>query len=157
MILETMSRLATCLCKTLEDEGRPTNFCGVIPGDSPVASYGGERDGDCGMAWVRLMTANMASGIGVPNENPGNCGAELGIEVEVGTLRCIDVDVDYPSDAELLAQTEQQTKDAEAIIRAIACCSSFNRSDFILGGYTPMGPMGGYLGGSWSVRLVARP
>jgi len=154
-----MVRLATCLCSVLTEAGRPTCFCGVIPGDAPVASYSGEcSNGDCGMAWVRLTTAYMANGVGQTADlTPGNCSKELGVDLEIGVLRCIDVEVESPPAAELLAQTEVQTKDAEAIIRALACCDAISSKDFILGGYTPMGPMGGYLGGMWQVRMIAVP
>lgn len=157
LLLPTLESLASCLCAQIERDGSvPTCFCGVIPGDAAVGDYAGDCSTACGMAWVRLMTVYPATVVGVPNEAAGNCSATIGLEIEVGILRCLSIpeDGEPPSAGELLAVTDLQTRDAMSIWRAITCCDAINVRDSILSAYQPMGPMGGLVGGAYTVRTM---
>jgi hypothetical protein len=156
-VFERLTDLAACLCAQIEaDGGPPTCFCGVIPGDAAVGDYAGDCDEKCGMAWVRLIMAYPATGVGAPDETVGNCSASLGFDVEVGILRCIDVPEDgsAPPAEEQVATTQLQVADMMTMWRAINCCEALPNKDFILGAYQPMGPLGALVGGNFTLRTV---
>ena len=160
MIYERLTALAECLCSQITEDGSPpTCFCGVVPGDQRgvAAQVAGDCDVECGMAWVRLTTAYPASGVDLPNETVGNCSAGMGYEVEIGILRCIsigDSSGNLPTSAELLAATDLQIKDMLTMWRAVNCCTAFGSKDFRLGTYTPAGPSGGLVGGTWTLAMA---
>lgn len=155
---DLLTTLAACLCEQIDkSDDPPTCFCGVIPGDVAVGEYAGDCDDVCGMAWVRLVSAYPATGVGVPNDTVGNCSASLGMDIELGIMRCHPVHEDGSgmTDGELAEVTRLQTSDMMTMWRAVVCCDALNTKDYILSGYTPMGPMGGLVGGAFTVRTVA--
>jgi hypothetical protein len=117
--------------------------------------YSGDCGDDvCGMAWVRLVAVYPSTVIGVPSEEPGNCSKAIGMDVEIGILRCVSVSDDQgnpPDPTDLQANAALQVADAMALRKAAACCAP--EKDFILGGYTPVGPAGGLVGGTWAMSL----
>lgn len=156
-ISDRLTALAACLCAQIEQDGLPgTCFCGVIPGEAAVAEYGGDCSDKCGMAWVRLGAMYPATGLGALDETPNNCSASLGFDIEIGIMRCIRVpEPEYPlTPAELSEATSLQADDALTMWRAVLCCEAIPNKDIMLTGYSPMGPMGGMIGGTWGVRTV---
>lgn len=152
-VFAKMQAIATCLCAQIETDGLPTPcFCGVIPGEAAVFDYIDGCDNECGMAWVRLDTAQPTTGIGIVNETLNNCGSEVGFQVEVGIVRCFPIpeDGNPPTEAEYLEGAELQVADMLCMRRALACCDI---GDFILDAYTPIGPDGMVLGGLWQATL----
>lgn len=154
-IADVLIALASCLCEQIQtDESPAPCFCGVIPGDSAIQEYAGDCDGDgCGMAWVRLVTSYPSATVGQAVTTQGNCGANIGADVEIGIMRCISAE-EVPNEAELLESFDQQMKDMETMRRALLCCSTLNSKDFILGSYRPTGPIGGLVGGTWTIYLA---
>jgi hypothetical protein len=159
-ISDMLAELATCLCAQIVEDGSPeTCFCGVLAGETVIADYTGEcaDGGPCGQAWVRLITAYPASGVGLLDETPGNCGSELGIDIEVGILRCFpspDEDGSAPTADEMLAAAFQQHQDILTLHRAIYCCNAISSKDAVVSSYTPMGPLGGLYGGRLTVMVT---
>lgn len=154
---DTLEALATCLCAQIQTDGSPTPcFCGVVPGDGVALSYMGNCDDRDGIAWVRLNTIYPASGVGSQNTRPGNCGSEIGADIELGIMRTypIGANGEPPDEPELLAISHQQTIDALTMIRAVSCCSAIRKNDTILGAYTPAGPLGGAVGGAFLINIV---
>jgi uncharacterized repeat protein (TIGR04076 family) len=153
------TKLASCLCAELAASGGPEPcFCGVLAGDSVAYDYCSPCQGDqCGMAWVRLasiipMPSNTAnSGLTLP----GRCAPALVGIFEVGVLRCaptLTEDGQLPDMAVQLAAAELQASDMAAAGRAAACCFTDGRI-VTVGEWSPAGPIGGCLGGSWSVSV----
>lgn len=157
-LFETLTNLATCLCAQIEADGGPEPcFCGVIPGDAAVPSYAGNCQDQCGMAWVRLMSSYPSSGVGNVNSLPGNCASEADAVIEVGLVRCMpqgNAFGDGPTPADLLAAADLQMAGLQTMKTAIVCCPGYSSKDWVLGGYTPLGPTGGLVGGTWTVTLV---
>lgn len=160
-IQELLTDLAACLCVTLEDWGLPTPcFCGVLPGQIVALDYfGGCEDDACGdgMAWVRMAGLYPAAAVGVPQQISGNCDASLGLDLEIGVMRCISAgenDGSPVSPQELADAAFQQSQEALAMRAAVACCSPLTSKQYILGIYTPYGPEGGMVGGTWSAVVV---
>lgn len=158
LLYQRLFDLADCLCAQIEtDERPPVCFCGVIPGEAVIADgIDGCADGLCGIAWVRLVSAQHVVGVGVRDERAGNCGSEVGMEVELGILRCYPINEDGSplSIEEQAAAAEVQFMDTDTICRAVMCCPSLQSKDFIMRGYTPMGPLGGVVGGYWTISMV---
>jgi hypothetical protein len=146
--------LAACLCAAIEDpdNGVPgVCFCGVWPGAQVVAQYAGDCNDVCGMAWVRLSNYYPASGVGIINNQLGNCSAGMGIEFEVGILRCMSVGDEQgggPTPEELTEAAQLQIADMQVMWQAILCCDAFDARSSIIGPYTPNGPQGGMVGGT---------
>lgn len=158
-VTEAMTLLAACLCNQIrEDESPEPCFCGILPGDSAVGDYAGTcPEGPCGMAWARLITSYPSKGVGLVDEGVGNCGNELGFDVEIGILRCFPYNEDPeqpPTAEEMLAAAEQQHKDMLTMQRAVYCCEAVPNKGSILSTYTPSGPLGGLYGGTFMVMMV---
>jgi hypothetical protein len=148
--------LATCLCAEIADHPvtPPVCFCGVLPGEEVAYDWAGDCETACGMAWVRLVTAYPSTVIGEATGTPGNCGSMIGMDVEVGIMRCIpgmDDAGNPPSSDDLLAASLWQWEDMTTMRRAILCCTG--SKDFLLGAYVPIGPQGGLVGGAWTVSM----
>lgn len=156
-VQDTLEQLAACLCAQIITDGSPgVCFCGLVPGEAVALDYLGDcPDGLCGMAWTRLITAYPATILGTPSLEPGNCAIGLGLDIELGIARCASMpatDGTPPSDAQLLADTQQQVADMETMRRAVLCCNE--GIDWILTNYTAQGPQGGLVGGSWVVSTI---
>lgn len=148
--------LATCLCAEIEDHPVTPKvcFCGVVPGEEVSFDYSGDCETACGMAWVRLLGAYPSAVIGEATNVPGNCGSMLGMDVEIGIIRCVqgmDEQGNPPSADALLESAMWQWEDMATIRRAVLCCSG--SKDFLLGAYVPIGPQGGLVGGAWTVSM----
>lgn len=149
--------LAACIQTTFTEDGRPgVCFNGVVPGDGMAADWAGDcGDGPCGMTWVRPALIYPSSTIGVQDQNPGNCGAGLGLDIEVGVLRCTNV---FVEDAEIEQAESLETSltlmaDMLSLRKAIMCCTALPTKEIILGAWQPMGPLGLMVGGAWTVYV----
>lgn len=159
VLYATMAALAECLCGQIKD---PANgvpdvcSCGIVPGDNMAP---GLMDGNCaitcGQAWVRMVGAYPMKGVGQPDTSLGNCGAQVGADVELGIVRCIDVGDERGTPPEvLLAAAQLQYADALVMRKAVLCCDAVPFRDTIMGNYTPLGPAGGMVGGQWLISIA---
>jgi len=159
-VFERLTALATCLCAEIQD---PANgvpdvcFCGIVPGEAALGEYAGDCDTKCGMAWIRLVSVYPSNAVGVTVSTAGNCAHGLGMNVEMGMMRCISVGDDQgngPTPAELLDASELQIADALLMHRALYCCDAIPGRDVILGPYQSLGPQGGLIGGSYGISMA---
>lgn len=128
----------------------------LYPGDSVPLDYA-----DCGgMAWVRLVDAGPT--ISFPNTDvtADSCHWSLAFQVEMGVMRPSPIpenvmnSAELPDDAENTAAAKRQLQDMMAMHRALLTA----RDDIDLmapGRYTPVGPVGGTVGGTWAVTVGA--
>lgn len=155
-----LTELASCLCQALTDRGRPdTCFCGVIGGAIVPLDYCATCEEKCGMAWVRLVSVEEAQ-FGITENATGlggnPCAAPLQATIEVGVTRCaptMDDNGEPPTMADQLAAAEGQTADMMAALYAIRCCYE-PLGDVVVGTWTPIGPDGVCMGGSWSITVT---
>lgn len=150
-----LTDLATCLCAQILTDGLPpVCVCGVMPGIQVAMDYAGDCDDACGMAWVRLLTSYPSVAVGLRTDRPGNCSAGIGLEVEMGIVRCLNVGdgTNPPDPADLSAAALLQSADMMAMWRAVACCR--NSKDWALGPYAPYGPEGGLVGGLLTMSIL---
>lgn len=155
-VYDVVSAIASCLCQQIKDtvDLPGVCFCGIVPGDMASAAYSGDcEDENCGMAWVRLVTMYPSKIVGQQDNTAGNCGSGLGIDLELGIMRCFDASEEVPSPEVLLAAAQLQYEDALVMQRAIYCCSAVPNKSTILSAYTPLGPDGGLVGGSMVVSI----
>lgn len=152
-----MASLAECLCAELCEDGPEPCFCGVLPGDAYIAEYVGNCADKCGSAWVRLVAAYPSVTAGQPDQEVRRCGTSLGLEIEVGVLRCApapDSRGEPPPPGAVLAAADQQFADMILMRKVISCCPELQAFDYVLGTYTPAGPQGGLVGGLWTVGVA---
>ncbi|MFE6405119.1 hypothetical protein [Streptomyces alboflavus] len=120
-IYPLLDALATCLCTTLAEIGRPVHpecGCCVVGGDAPPPRL----FCDPGQAWVRDVAGTVAA----PSQGFGRCvvGPQTAT-VELGVYRCAptaDGDGNLPSCEELRAYAKGQALDKAALISTVACC-----------------------------------
>jgi hypothetical protein len=160
-VYQRLTALTACLCAEIQDPawGVPeVCFCGLTPGESAIGQYAGDCNDRCGMAWVRLVGGYPMRGVGQPDETPGNCGQTLGVSVEMGIMRCMNVGDDLgnpPPVEDLVAAVELQVADMLIMQRALYCCAAIPAKEILLGVYQPLGPegAGGLVGGTWSFQM----
>lgn len=153
--------LAACLCAELTPDGATEPdlcFCDVVPGQIFAHDYAWQcaDSGKCGAAWVRLVTAYPASGLGIPAEPGRPCGVLLGADIELGVIRCLEQESngEAPPAPVMNAAAIGEIGDMLAIRRAIACCPALADLDFALNTFQPIGPAGMVTGGTWSISVV---
>ncbi len=156
-IVPVLNTLVVCLCAQIVADGQPEPcFCGLMPGEAALGDYTSCDDYD-GMAWVRLVTAYPSSSLGAASTTPNNCSVMLGADIEVGVLRNMPVggrNGEPPTQDEMNATTALMIADAESARRAILCCNDeLALVDIMLGSWTPAGPQGGLVGGSWQCAI----
>lgn len=147
-----ITALHQCLCDTLDERGLMPGdcFCGVLPGETTVWDY---QDG---MAWVRLASTVPSTVFPSQDFSLNNCGKTLAAEIEVGVLHCaprIGADKAPPTEVEQFEAARRQVATMAAMRSAILCCQELNEGDMVLGDYSPLGPNGGLVGGSWTVNV----
>lgn len=155
---DLLQSLAGCLCEQIRAAGLPEPcFCGVLPGSLVAVDYVGMCEERDGMAWARLAMAYPASGVGVPNQSMRNCSGGLGIEIELGAMRSAPTltdDGEPPTEAQQLAVSQVQNGDMLAMMQAVACCAPLQNYDWIMSSYSPQGPTGFAVGGTFTVMVA---
>lgn len=145
-----MVKLSQCLCETLEERGlKPSKcFCGILPGDTPSWDYSD------GMAWVRLIDAYPSTTFPNPDTTArGSCSALLVATLEVGLLQCapgLGAGGSLPTEVQNFDASRLQMAGMRAMHQAITCC---DLGLVVLGTYTPSGPQGNLVGGTWQLNV----
>jgi hypothetical protein len=145
------------LVVALRDRGiEPTCSTALYHGDSVTLDYA-----DCGgMAWVRLVTSGPSQNFPNVTQGVAACAMTLAHTFEIGVMRAAplarallaDSGIDLPDDEENSEAAELALKDMEAMWAAIQA-STTDIELMAPGTYTPVGPVGGALGGTWSVTV----
>lgn len=154
-----MMELAECLCAEVTlahtDDDPEVCFCGVLPGTGVLAEYAGEGM----MAWVRLDNAYPTDSFPDPADS-ASCATYWAYVIELGVMECIPAFMDstgaLPTAEDQLYFTQRQMAGLRVLRRAVECCLEKRGidSDYVLGGYAPIGPAGGTYGGSLDVTVL---
>lgn len=153
-----LSILLDALNEELTRDGTREDMClvSVMPGADVPIDYALE---DCaGMAWVRMV--NAAPSVIFPNADalPQNCAYTLAYGIEMGVLRTAPTptmfgsDISLPEPEDHFEAAQAQFKDLDAMHRALRNTGA-QFEDFLIGTYTPSGPDGGAVGGSWTATI----
>lgn len=154
-IWPAITSLVACLCEEVIRSGLPpVCICTPLPGEVYATDYVSE---DAGMAWVRLESAWPSTSF--PNQTiTSTCAAPLAFGVEIGLAFCAPIfeqDGTPPPFAAQFDTTRVQIAAMAAMRRAVLCCFPAGRAqDVVLGLYTPLGPEGGVVGGTWSISVA---
>lgn len=148
--------LLTSLCAALKEEveeaGLP-EFCfvGILPGSDISMEHCNDCGGKCGMAWVRLSSIiEDPEAVGTTR-----CVVQLSANVEIGMLRCHQTSTERgePMSAEYQHDKAQAQLAEMASMKKVLLCSDIVKDlNKVLGSYTPVGPVGGCVGGAWTAR-----
>lgn len=170
LIDEFEDQLLACLCRMLEEEGRPVCACHFYAGENrPPADRCGTNDtGGNGQAWLRRDTSQLSTSGGRATFGGGICGEGDGWEttIELGIYRCITAVPDdngkappkeaYDDDRALM-NFDKQT------LYRVLCCEVWDNQDAI-DAFTinqvrldPIGPQGACGGASLLIRVTGNP
>ena len=152
---QILAELLESLTAQIRAKGMEDQYCSITiqPGNAVVFDFGD----DCsGMAWVRLISSNPTSAFPTPAATMNNCALTLAYTVEVGMIGPAPVIEDrlgnfvLPEDTEQFEASMRQADELQMMYDAIR---SANIPEKVVGDYTPQGPDGGVLGGTWTVMV----
>ena len=151
-IVLALDDLVTCMCAEVTASGGPLCWCGLWQGETVSWDYCEECSGGaCGMGWVRLVTVFPYQEFPVPAV-VARCTLPLAYQIELGVVRCMptaDTDGNLPPPAAIAEAANIALLDAQAMHRAMVCCSPPVIPEL----YTATGPQGGCGGGAWTGYL----
>lgn len=152
-----LSKMADCLCKEIAAAGLPpTCICSPFPGEAIATDYVTK---DEGMAWVRVSAVFPSANFPAQDQIARGCLMPLAVQLEVGSLFCAPVTEGRsnkpPRMPAMFDSSRIQMAAMAAMLRAIECCLGREQQKGVsLGAYTPLGPEGGVVGGSWLVTVA---
>lgn len=132
----------------------PSCFSSIVPGDA--IAIDSLNDGCSGMAYGRVASVFPSRDFPNPDNTPQGVDS-LAVVVEVGIIRGFDL----PDNAEPVTPEESydttrlQMADMGAILTAICAYCDGRDLPVLIGQYTPFGPDGATVGGSWTATIGA--
>ena len=122
---------------------------GYVPFDPDPEDDCEEEEVSCSQAWVRVMSVHSKG----EESWGGECAAVLVLDLEVGVLRCFEIPEkgEAPTASDVLLAAMQAMTDMNAIRTAALGCEVWDAID--VGEWSPMGPMGGQYGGTWTFTV----
>lgn len=157
---EMLAVLLQELSNVLRDADRLDDMCvlTVFPGNGVPIDYIGTDDSCGSMAWVRHVGSTPTVRFPAADVSIDNCFSTLAHMVEIGIVRPAPIpesdgnDVELPDDMAQLNSALDLADDMMLMKDAVARASK--TIDYvILGGYTPTGPEGGAVGGTWTITI----
>lgn len=121
-----------------------------VPFDPDEEDECEEGEVECSQVWVRVM------GAGITNVGPswgGNCGGTMQLQLEVGVIRCIEIEEkgEAPTATTVLGAALQAVEDMNALYCAAMNCEVWESIE--AGEWQPIGPLGGQYGGIWTFTV----
>lgn len=122
-----------------------------VPFDPDPEDNCDEEDVQCSQAWVRVM--GVAPAPGGTEGWGGECDQILRMDLEVGIIRCVDVPEggEAPTASDVLVAAMQAMTDMNAIYTAAMACEVWDA--IYVGEWSPLGPLGGQYGGTWTFSV----
>lgn len=154
---QALDILLAALVVELREDGTDEEICSFTkqPGEAVSLDYA-----ECGgMAWVRFVGAVPSISGFAPDVTATSCFWNLSHTVEMGVMRKAPIaddilnTVDLPDEAELNAASDKIVNDMSAMARAIKRAQR-EGVELLPGGYTPVGPIGGTVGGTWALTVA---
>lgn len=149
-----MVALAGCVENKLKESGIATCWGGIVTGDGVDLSEIGESGA---MWWVNIAAVAVGNTDGSRSGKP-SCKPTWFVTATVGYATC------YPINDNGEALEPKQQLDLSNLVnaammalhRAVSCCDwkdSYGVGEVVVLSWTPQGPMGGVLGGQWTVQV----
>lgn len=157
-IEQMLGTLLDALNNELVTDGSRADMCSctIYPGDAVPMDYGLESCG--GMAWVRLVAAGPTTAFPSASVTVDNCTYSLAYTVEMGIMRPAPIaeqfgsEVELPDDTAHFNASNRLTQDLTLMHRAIKDAKK-DIPLLVLGSWTPQGPQGGTVGGTWTLTV----
>lgn len=157
-----VEQMLDCLVVRLDDVGAPVCRAFWHPGaTAPWDSCGQSAGGAEGQAWVAVPRVWPSDDFPAEMVGPHRCAPRgFAAEMTVGILRCaatVDSSGAPPTSEAVTADALKTSRDRAVALDAIVCCLMGDDADpgtYRLGGWTPLGPDGGCVGGTWSVTVA---
>lgn len=157
---EMIAVLLEELTAGLDDAGILDTMCAVtaFPGTAVPVDYVGSSDSCGAMAWVRHLTSYPSVSFPAGDVSLDSCHSTLAHSMEVGIIRPAPIpesdgsEVELPDDLEHL-NTAFDLADDMILMRDAITRAAKTIDLVILGSYTPVGPEGGAVGGTWTVTV----
>lgn len=154
---EILAELLEALTAQIRAADKEEDYCSITiqPGNAVVFDFGPES-GCGGTAWVRLVSANPTVSFPAADVGINSCAFALAYTVEMGMVGPAPVmentlgEFVAPSDVELFDAAMRQSDEVELMFRALQAAKIPEK---IIGDYTPAGPEGGVMGGTWTVTV----
>lgn len=156
---EMMLVLLDALNEELIRDGSRDELCSLTiqSGNAVVIDYG-TGEGCAGMGWIRLVSSAPTVRFPAADVSVDNCMYSLAHVIEMGLMRPSPLPdefagtVSLPDDEEYKETALRQSDDMDLMYRAMqAARNSIPLS--VVGTYTPQGPDGGAVGGTWSITV----
>ena len=154
-----LTRLTGCVETATTAAGFEPCFLGLVSGLMADGTHVSDESGP--MFWVRMGEVTPVISEGRPNIM--TCGVELEVNVEVGFLTCYPVEADGAALTveQNLAIVNEVNAAMMALHRAINCGCAWTKdpvtqrkTPYDVVSWTPAGPIGGVIGGAWSMTMV---
>ena len=153
--------LLGCLEATLVSNGVPAVRTFIAPGGPPPWDSCCVVGNAEGQAWVQLQSVNPTNDF--PRQTgPQRLGfGEWAVTVNLGILRCaatLNDQGEAPPVEAMMANAEKVNRDRVLLHTAIECCFLPEldvEGGYLVGGWTPLGPGGGCVGGQQTFQFVA--
>lgn len=123
-----------------------------VPFDPDPEDECEEDEVACSQSWVRVTGVNPT--YQQPSfEGAAGCTSELEVGIEVGILRCFDIEEggEAPTASDVLLGAMQAMTDMNAIFCAAMGCEVW--TSISPGNWIPSGPTGGQYGGTWTFTV----
>jgi hypothetical protein len=152
---QLLAALLESLSAQIRAAGKEDDYCSITiqPGNAVVYDFGPDS-GCAGGAWVRLVSANPS--VSFPSADVGinNCASTLAYTLEIGMagpVPGLDERLGrfvLPTDEEQFDAAMRQASEMDLMYEAIRGAGI---PQMVVGAYTPIGPDGGVLGGTWTL------
>lgn len=111
------------------------------------------EDGEaaCSQIWVRVTQVTPTE---APEGWAGSCAEEMMLGLEVGVIRCLEIpeDGEAPTATDVTTAALRAMSDMQAMKCAALNCEVWDSIE--VGGWSPLGPLGGQVGGVLSFTVV---
>ena len=158
-IFPLLTRLIECTQAELERSGLPPTISVVVPGQLAINDHAGNGK-ECDELVVNVVQAYPYEVFPNPSDR-ALCTSPMAYEVQVTIFRCAAnpegtrQSPKPPTPAAQLNSVRSHLADMQAMKRAILCCVRDDERLYALRTFTPVGPLGGVIGGTWSFVVGA--
>lgn len=154
---ELLAGLLESLTAQIRAKGKEDEYCSITiqPGAAVAVDFGPEST-CAGMAWVRLVGVSPTAVFPHADVTLNSCAHTLAYTVEVAMYGPAPVMTDrlnnfvLPTDVEQFEAAMRQASEMKMMYDAIKAAAI---PQLVLGDYTPQGPEGGTIGGTWTAVI----
>lgn len=124
-----------------------------VPFDPDPEDECDDEENPCTQMWVRVSGVTPFGTVEGGSFGGDSCSVDKRIELEIGILRCmvIEDDGEAPTASDVLVAAAQAMVDMQRMECSALSCTAFESVE--LGNWQPLGPLGGQVGGVWTMTV----